>query len=132
MARNNAKASAAVVADDPEIDETLLTTAPDEWEFETVAEESAIRVIMEDPGDVFIGQYVGTEHVEPDNGKDDPFDLFTFRGRDGRLYSMNQSYKLTKAMDKVSPDQWVRITLVKEIPSSKGNPVKDYRVEVKR
>lgn len=131
MARKN-----SVVAEDiPEIDESLVTTAPDEWEFETVAEESAITVIMEEVGDSFVGQYVGEEHIAPDNDSAkqfEPFDRYTFRGRDNRMYALNQSYKLSRAMDGVAEGQWVRITLVKFIPSSKGNDIKDYRVEVRK
>lgn len=117
-----------------EIDESLLTETPDGWEFETVAEESAITVIMEHEGDRFIGQFIGEEHIAPEeNGKQfDAFDRYTFRGQDGRVYAMNQSYKLKQAFESVAEGDWVRITLVKFIPSSKGNDIKDYRVEVRR
>lgn len=110
----------------------LVTTAPDDWEFKTVAEEGATTVVFDDIGDIFVGQYVGTEHIEPDNGKDDPFDRFTFRGRNGVLYAINQSYKLSQAMDKVSPGDWVRLTYVKDIETKRGlQAMKDFRVEVR-
>jgi hypothetical protein len=115
-----------------ELDTSLLTTAPDDWEFETVAEESAITVILDTPGDQFIGQYIGSDHIEPENGGE-AFDRFVYRGRDSRLYAMNKSYKLEQAMEKVELQQWVRITLVKEIETKRAlQPMKDFRVEVRR
>jgi len=115
-----------------EEDYSMVTSAPDEWEFETVAEESGIKVVFENVGDVFVGQYIGVEHIEPENGKDEPFDLLTFRGRDQRLYSVNTSYKLSRAMEKVTAGDWVRITYVKAIATGRAEPLKDYRVEVKK
>jgi hypothetical protein len=121
-----------------------VTTAPVEWEFETVSEESGIKVIFDNPewndkgerntvkADVFIGQYLGTEDIVPENSKEEPFTLFSFRGRDGRLYSLNTSYKLNAAMQKVKPNDWCRITYVKNIATGRAEPLKDFRVEVKK
>lgn len=123
----------------PDVD--MVSTAPDDWEFETVIEESPTHVIFDTPGDVFVGQFVERITITPENppGIDpdsklykSPFDLFTFRGRDGVLYAINPSGKLDKAMDVVKPGDWTRITLVKHIPSSKGNDFKDFRVEVRK
>lgn len=115
-----------------DVDTSLLTTAPDDWEFETVQEESAITVILEEAGEQFIGQYIGTDHIAPENGGEE-FDRFVFRGRDNRLYAMNKGYKLETGMAKVEVNQWVRITLVKEIETKRAlQPMKDFRVEVKR
>lgn len=122
---------------DADIDTTLLTTAPDDWEFETVSEESPIGVILDKPGECFIGMFTGQETIKTDvpfNAEGDTeFDVFVFRGRDGRRYSMPQSYNLSKAMDKVQAGSWVRITLMTEIETRRGqNPMKDFRVEVKK
>lgn len=133
-----AKRSVAQVNDATEpsvddIDETLLTTAPEDWEFETVSEESPIGVVLENPGDTFIGQFDGDMTISPENGKDDAFEVFLFIGRDERRYSMSKSYKLNAGMAAVSKGQWVRITLVKEIETGRGlNSMKDFRIEVKR
>lgn len=119
---------------DDEVDETLLTTAPDDWEFETV-HESATRVLFDTIGDVFIGQYVGDEHIEPAEDADnkfEPFDLINFRGRDGKLYAVNSSHNLVKAMAKVEEGQWVRITFASETDSKKGNPLKNFTVDVRK
>jgi hypothetical protein len=108
-------------------------SAPDEWEFDTLVDESPTTVIFDEIGDVFVGQYKGMDHIVPDNGKDEPFDRYTFRARDGKPYAINRSYKLAEAMEKVQPDQWVRITYVKDIQTARNlNPMKDLKVEVKR
>lgn len=106
--------------------------SPEGWEWTTVAEESPTRIIFDTIGDQFIGQYIGIEHIEPDNGKDEPFDLYLFRGRDGELYAINKSYKLAQAMEKVSEGDWVRITYIKDIDTGRNlNPLKDFRVDVR-
>jgi len=112
----------------PDVD--LISAAPDDWEFETIIEESPTGVVFDTVGDVFIGRYVDRVTITPDSGKD-PFDLFRFRGRDGELYAVNPSGKLDTGMAAVKTDQWVRITLIKLIPSNKGNDFKDFRVEVR-
>jgi hypothetical protein len=108
-------------------------SAPDEWEFDTLVEESPTMIIFDEIGDVFVGQYVGVEHIDPDNGKDEPFDRFNFRARDGKLYGVNQSYQLVNAMEKVEPGQWIRITYAKDIPTKRGlNPMKDFKIDVRK
>lgn len=126
----------------PDDDTAILTEAPDDWEFETVIEESPTHVIFNKIGDRFIGQFVGRVTVTPENPPDldpssklykAPFDLFHFRGQDGELYAVNTSGKLDKQFDElVKPNDWVRLTLIKTIASSKGNDFKDFRVEVRR
>lgn len=117
----------------PDVD--LVSTAPDDWEFKTVIEESPTGVVFDTVGDVFIGQFVDRITITPDKPEKgeakDPFDLFRFRGRDGELYAINPSGKLDRGMSVVNAGDWVRITLIKLIPSSKGNDFKDFRVEVK-
>lgn len=115
---------------DPDID--MVSTAPDDWEFETIIQESPIQVIFDTEGDVFIGQFIERITITPETAGKDPFDLFTFRGRDGELYAVNPSGKLDKGMDVVKKGDWVRLTLIKFIPSNKGNDFKDFRVEVRK
>lgn len=131
MARRTTVISEEEMTPDVTPDSDLVTKAPDDWEFETVIEESPTHVIFDEVGDVFVGQFVDRVTITPDNKDIEPFDLFRFRGRDGELYAVNTSSKLDKGMDKVKPDSWVRITLIKTIPSRKGNDFKDFRVEVK-
>jgi len=117
-----------------EIEETPdVTTVPEDWEFETIVDESATVVIFDTVGDQFVGQYKGTEHIDPGTEDQEAFDRFLFVGRDSNLYALPMSYKLNTAMEDVKPDQWVRITYVKDIPTGrKLNPMKDFKVEVRK
>lgn len=106
-------------------------SAPEGLEWKTIAEEGALTVVFDKIGDQFVGRYVGVEHIEPDNGKDEAFDRFTFRAKDKNLYAVNQSYKLADALEDVAPGTWVRITYVKDIPTKRAlNPMKDFVVDV--
>lgn len=126
-AKEKAKAVSA------EFDENAgVSEVPEGWEFDTAIEESGIKVVFDTIGDTFVGRFEGIEHVEPDNGKDDPFDMLTFTGRDGQKYSVNSSYKLAEMAAKVQPGTWCRLVYTKDVPSSKGNPMKDIRVDVRR
>lgn len=121
----------------PDIDEAMVTTAPDDWEWETVSEESPIGVVFENVGDVFIGKYLGPETITTDkpynSDGDTSFDVFLFRGRDEKRYSMPQSYNLMKAMEKVQEGQWCRIEFCAEVETKRGqNPMKDFRVDVRK
>lgn len=114
------------------VEEGDVSSVPSDWEFETVSAESAARVVFDTIGDVFVGQYVQEQTITPENG-DEPFDLYIFTGRDGNSYSINKSWKIAQAMDDVKPDEWVRITYVKDIETKRGlNPMKDFKVEVRR
>ena len=121
---------------EPEATEISVMESPDGWEWDTVAEESPTRILFDTKGESFIGQYIGMDHIEqePDkDGKDQSFDLYIFRGRDGVLYSVNKSYKLEEAMQKVAEGDWTRITYVKDIPTKRGlNPMMDLRVDVRK
>jgi hypothetical protein len=108
-----------------------MGTKPSETEWETVAEASPTRVIFDTIGDEFVGTYKGVTHIDPDNGKDDPFDVLVFEGTDGELYSMSGT-KLMKEFSKIEPGRLARITYVKDLPSGKGNPFKDFKVELGR
>lgn len=135
--KGNAMARSAKAVDEvPDVDPMLVTTAPDDWEFETVVEESPTKVIFDTIGDVFIGQYVGPLHIErePDKeGRDQSFTLYTFRARDNGLYALNESYQIEEAMKSVEAGQWVRVTYMKDIDTARGqNPMKDFRVDIRR
>lgn len=107
----------------------------------TVHAESAAVVIFNEPGDTFIGIYDGEEHIHPDSAADDSddFDRFRFTGtgaggfEDGKPYAINESYTLREAMAKVKVGELCRIVYVKEIATKRSlNPLKDFRVDVKR
>jgi hypothetical protein len=110
-----------------------VSTVPGDWEFETVAEESATVIIFDTVGDQFVGQYQGIEHIDPGTEDQEAFDRFLFRGRDGKMYAVPQSFKLRNAMEDIDQNKWVRITYVKDIPTGrKLQPMKDFVVEVKK
>lgn len=120
-----------------EFDENAdVTESPEGWEWDTVAEGAANRVVFDTIGDSFIGQYIGDQHVEREpsaDGEDQSFDLFNYRGRDGELYAINKSFALEEAMRKVQPGQWCRITYIKDVPTGrKLNPMKDFKVDVRK
>lgn len=110
--------------------EELLTQVPDDWEFETVIEQIPSKLKLE-VGDSVILRYERTDHIiNPNPGPDDEdFDLLIFTGRDGEPYSVNPSHRLAAEWGKIQPGDWVRITLKGEIARTKGNPLKDYKVE---
>lgn len=112
------------------------TEVPEDWNWEVVAEGAPTGVIFEHIGDVFVGQYIGDHHVEREpsaDGKDQSFDLFIFKGRDGERYSLNKSYALVEAMAKVQPSDWCRIEYVKDVKVANWpTPMKDFKVSVRR
>lgn len=109
-----------------QIDESALPGGS--WE--TVIEESPTVVVFDTIGDQWVGQYLGEQHIVPENG-DEPFDRFLFRGQDGDLYAVNKSYKLN--FENIPVNSWCRLTYMKNIPTGrKLNPMKDIKVEVRR
>lgn len=102
------------------------------WEWETVAEETGIKVVFDTIGDTFIGQYLGRVTITPKNG-DEPFDLFNFRGTDGRMYSLNTSHKLEEAFESIPTGTWTRTVYIKDVPvPRRPEPMKDFRVDVRK
>lgn len=113
--------------------QALMNADNSEWE--VVADESPNKVILDTPGDFFIGVYEGTYTVAAENNitrehpEGEAFTMFLFRGLDGKPYSMNQSAKLVQAMEAVEIGTKVRIELIKEIQTKNQlNPMKDYKV----
>lgn len=118
--------------------EQLMAEADENTAWDVVTEESPTKVIFDTIGDRFIGDYAGELNVpaEQNISKDKPegeaFDLYLFRGLDGKLYSFNKSTKLELAMEKVSKGQRCRLTYVGDVPTSrKLNPMKDITVDVR-
>ena len=118
--------------------EALMAAANSSEEWDTVVDEAPIRIIMDAIGDCFIGDYEGELHIPAEQNitKDKPegeaFDLIIFRGLDGKPYALNKSVKLERAFEAIDMGTRVRVTLMKEIPTDRGNPMKDYKVDVAR
>jgi len=107
----------------------------DEWT--TLSEGAATKISFDTDGDVFIGVYVGEDHIEPPTGE--PFDMWQFRTvgdqgelEDGELVNINQYYDLQKSMAKVTPGMICRIERLKEIPTGrKLNPMVTFKFQTK-
>lgn len=117
----------------PEESVNLLSEVPDEFELETVVNESPSKVLLEEVGDRFFGQFVEIQHIDNPKKATDPdeedFDLFVFRGRDNELYALNNSTQLAQSAAVFDAGEWYLITLVSLIPGRKGNPLKNIRVQ---
>ena len=121
----------------PEFDENAdVTASPEDWNWETVAKEAPTKIIFDTIGDVFVGKYVGKEHIErePDaEGKDRSFWLHKFEGRDGDVYSVNDSFDLNEKMAEDMIGKWVRLTYLKDVKTERGlNAMKSFRVDVRQ
>lgn len=118
------------------IDVALVTTAPDDWEFETVVDRVPTQIEFTTIGDQFVGQYLRKDHITPDpSTKVEPFDLLIFEARDGNPYSISPTYKLEAAIEekKLKPNDWVRLRYVADIETRRGlNPMKDIMVEIRK
>lgn len=119
----------SVPVDDSFAPEPVINGA-ESWEWDTVAKESPFQVTFEEVGEVFIGKYTGTETITPD--KDDPFDVLTFEDSRGKRYSISPSYKLVRAFAGIDNGSWCRITFVALIDTGNKQPMKDFRVDVKK
>lgn len=124
----------AVKKTDDSPDELNPNAGTEEWQWETKVDEEPTIVIMEQPGDVFIGQYDGRHTIIPPTG--DTFEYLAFWANDGRRYGLSPSYKLDEQFapkGEIREGQWIRITLVKNIDMGAGrNPLKDYRIDVRK
>lgn len=108
-------------------------TETEAWE--VIGSESGTRVEFDTPGDVFTGVKVRSVTIEvPD---DDPFKQYLFYGWGSdqtpasELFAINESYKL-QVLENIPEGMLTRITYVKDVPVSKGNDMKDYRVETRK
>jgi hypothetical protein len=115
-----------------DVDLTLVTEAPDDWEFTVHTAQTPTMVEMEDAGDKFVGKFTEWRHIVPEKGGDE-FDLIIFEGRDGNPYSLSPSYKLTRAFhpemaNAIQPGTWCMVTLVQLIDTGAKQPMKDYEV----
>ena len=100
----------------------------------TVSQEAPTMVIFDTIGDEFIGQYIGPEYIDlpkPDDKGKTNFRQDTFTGTDGELYGINPGYDLSKALDKVQPGLWAKITYLKDIDTGQPAPMRSFRVQTR-
>ena len=102
---------------------------PEDQEWDTVEQESGQKLEFATPGEGFVGVYVETALIEPENGES--FEQQRFRDAQGTLYTINGGFKLRRALSNVKPGSIVRLTYMGEVPmKDQPSPMKDYRVEV--
>src|SRR6185369_13595934 len=100
-----------------------VETNPENWEWDVVKEAAGIKVIFDTIGDTFIGQYVGKEFVENEpsaDGKDRSFWNFNFRGHDGDLYTIGESYDLKDKMEDIEEGVWVRLEYLRDVKTARN------------
>lgn len=118
---------------DPDADPAAI---PEDWNWDTVAEAAATKVVFDTFGDSFVGQYKGREEVKQEptaDGANQDFTMHRFLGRDGDTYAVNNSFSLDEGLEDVPIDTWVRLTYVKDVPTGrKLNPMKSFKIDVRR
>ncbi len=112
-----------VVTSDGEI---VVYTPP--ANFEVLSRGVSEPVKFTHHGDSFVGIFEDAEKLEDDDGK--PFMACTFTGPDGKPYVIFPGAILERAMRRVEPKQWVRITYIGDVDTGKPSPLKSYVVEV--
>jgi len=102
----------------------------DEWT--SVVEETPNKLDLTEKGQEFYGIYLGTEEITPENTNDDPFTVHLFREQPGgELYSTS-GYKIAKNMKPEHVGHLTRITFMGLVDTGAQQPMKDYRVAVKK
>ena len=104
--------------------------------WETVAEGSRTKVQFDTIGDVFTGEYQGTEEItNPNDGR--TWMQYNFRGHSpaelsGELCAINGGFAFRRAFESVPVGSLVRITFIKTVDTGQPTPMKDFKVEVAR
>lgn len=107
----------------------------DDWN--TVAEGSRTRVLFDEIGDEYIGQYQGAESIlDPETGEEMRYLNFLTHGaqnslEDGELVAISRSYALDQAFETIPEGLLCRIRLIKITPSKRGNDFKSYKVQTR-
>src|SRR5690242_19258818 len=74
------------------------------FEWDTVQDESPTSVIMDKPGDEVVGYYQGARQIQNEKKKGTPDEFFTvhvFRALSGELFSLPNGYKLDAGLKDV-------------------------------
>lgn len=109
---------------------TGVDVIPEDAEWETVEQESGQKLTFANVGEQFVGTYVETVLIEPDQGE--TFYQQRFRSPEGELYAINGGFKLKRGLESASPGDLVRLTYMGDIDTGQPSPMKDFRVEVSR
>ena len=83
-------------------------------------------------GDSFVGifEYLGeVKQTNAKTGEIETFDQGMFTGADGVAYCIFPGASLSRALRRLTPGDWVRITYDKDVPTGQPSPMKSYVVE---
>lgn len=110
--------------------ETGVDVIPEDAEWETTEQESGQKLSFTNVGEQFVGTFVETALIEPENGES--FTQQRFRTPEGELYSFNGGFKVNRGLESAVPGDLVRITYMGEVDTGQPSPMKDYKVELSR
>lgn len=100
----------------------------DGWTTVSEDEVDENKVVFENPGDAFIGTYLGKRTVTNADGS---YVQFRFRNDDGTFF-MNGNYSLQRGMAEVREGRMCRITYTEDKDVGQKSPLRIFRVDVKR
>jgi hypothetical protein len=121
---------------------TVTAPVPDGGQWETIDKGSRIAITL-DLGDEFIGIYEGTEVItHPKNGE--TWTAYLFEGVSatsadgvvseikGEPCSIAAGWSLQQALNKLSGGEYTRIRQTRTTDTGQQEPMKEYRVDVRK
>ena len=119
----NSKDRIVVTSDEDNVVDINWNTV--EWE--TAVDRLGEQIVFEKLGDQFLGMFTGHRIVETDDG---PFNVLTFKGRDGLPYQINAGWKLEQAFlsSDIKRGDIVCIEYVNDVDTGQPSPLKDFKV----
>lgn len=102
-----------------------------EFEWQPVKEESPDQIVLEIPGDTYIGKLIRVLWINAETDPSKPEKLFLqarFRDPDG-VRAINCGYELTEAFQNAEEGTIYRIELRKYVDVDQASPMKSYKVD---
>lgn len=118
------------MAKDEGATESGVDVIPEDAEWETTEQESGQKLTFANVGEQFVGAFVETALIEPENGE--TFTQQRFRSPEGELYSFNGGFKVNRGLESANPGDLVRLTYMGDIDTGQPSPMKDFKVELSR
>jgi hypothetical protein len=119
-----------MAASDKDATETGVDVIPEDAQWETTEQESGQKLGFDNVGEQFVGTFVETALIEPENGE--AFTQQRFRTPEGELYSFNGGFKVNRGLESATPGDLVRLTYMGDIDTGQPSPMKDFKVEISR
>lgn len=114
---------------------TQKQASPDD-QWDVISEGARIKVKFDAVGDQFTGVWHGFEViVNPNDGQ--PMEYANFTGITpgevkGEPVAISASYQLKNDLQGIPEGSLVRLTLTRQVPTRKGNPLNSFKVETRR